>query len=261
MIHSKTITEEETKTPLHLLLTLKGPVVKKLEKVLQKTAEAIESLPKEYCEEVTSQVNKWEKSFFDGYKVVSKNDALLKNEAHKLLFLGLYLENVMENYAEKSDDEKVKWIIISYKIKKIVAIVLPKNLDLERFIETDRKKQLEIQLRYKVSLEIEDIMEIINLLFDDLENKIYEDADALLDQMETCFKNLKGQLEELNQHQQKDVEHLHGELDKITESVSGIYQGLKTQIDEIQDLDKEVRATDDLLEQIRNELEALVNKI
>ncbi|MBA3602481.1 MAG: hypothetical protein H0W50_02320 [Parachlamydiaceae bacterium] len=253
---SQTISEvisPQQNNPAHLVFTLKDPVHQKVDKLLHKAMVTIESLESKYQPEVFSQVEKWKTSFFENYKI--------EKVAHMLLFLDNYLENVMSNYAGESDFEKVKWIVISNKIKNIVIFVLPKNIDVEAFIESDRQKMKEVQLRYDISLEIEEMMVTINTLFDELEDKLYKDADKLLDQMENSFQQLKSDLIALNKHQEKEIDHLHESLDNITESFSAIYKNLKSQITEIESHDKEITTTDNLLLQIRDELEALINAI
>jgi|GEM_PF-6785513 len=252
----QTIFEEispQQNNPAHLVLTLKDPVHQKVDKLLRQAMVTIKSLESNYQPEVFDQLKKWKRSFFENYQV--------EKAPHMLLFLDNYLENVMFNYAGTSDFEKVKWVVISNKIKKIVVSVLPKNVDVEAFIESDRQKMKEVQLRYDISLEIEEMMEIINTLFDELEDKLYKDADKLLEQMEGCFQQLKSDLIALNKHQKNEIDHLHDSLDNITKSVSSIYKNLKSQIVEIENQNKEIITTDHLLQQIRDELKALVNTI
>lgn len=216
--------------------------------LLAKMREAASALPHEHQEEVLKSIHDWEVQFFGSYKLDIK-------AAHALLFLRVsHIEFSVVGYAV-GIQEKIKWVKFSNEIKEIVTLILPPETDVEAFIEADMRKQLEVRLRYKTAQVINEIM----AAFARLEDGLYASVDPANQGLQREFEEIKKILGNLNSERKAAIGQLHGELERLTEKVTKIYEDLEQQLNTTRDLGQRIKIKEEVLSNLLNECEAVVN--
>lgn len=257
---TQTATVVET-PPLHRTLQLRETSSQQVHALLAKIKKAALSLPHERQEEVLRTIGEWETSFFKTYQIDSPLDDKRKAAAHALLFLRLsYIEHHMIGYAV-GIKEKIKWVEFSNEIKKIVISLLPSNSDVDAFIEADKKKQLEVRLRYKIAQVIKEVMPKIMAAFTRLEDALYNNVDHASQNLQREFEEIRSLLANLNDERTVAISELHGELDRLTEKITTIYQDLEKQLNETRDLGQKIKIKEAAMAQLLNECEAVVKRV
>jgi len=228
--------------------------------LLGKMRAAVNALPQQHREKVLQDLKDWETIFFANYRMDSQLDDDRINAAHAILFLRFNnIEYIMHNYAG-SVPEKVQWLQIHNDLKSIVGSILPAGLDLETFIKADQKKQLEIRLHHKMDSVVKEIMQNINALFARMEEGLYEKGDGIARDLDIEFKAIEKLLSDLNNERKEESNEIHGEIDRLTETVTRICQETERQLNVTEELTKKIHVQEAALSLLLDECQAVIDK-
>ena len=245
----RTQTQEIQASSGHRVLRLRLTPQQRLQALIEKMREAAQTLP----QEVQQALSDWETRFFQKYRMDSPLDLEREAAAHALLFLKF---SQIEQYiigCAGSLSEKVKWVAFSNEIKAIVTAILPQEIDVDAFIESDKAKQLEVRVRLKTAQAVRGAFP--------REERVYEMANQARADLHGRSRETQGDLAALSEERGRTITQLHREFDDLTQSVSQLAEQLEGQLHTAQDLGSGIKAQEGVLSQALNECEALLNKV
>lgn len=241
-----------------------------VELLLEKMEEAVKALSdnQEHQKKVLDAIRQWGVRFFSNYDIDSWDDRQRLAAAHAIvIFRRINIKPII--LCAPNEAEKLKWLRFYNKLQDVMASALPPSAvasagSVEAFIECHEKK-LEAVILYeqykKLRPEISNMMKNLKERFVELETLLYADVSKIMQEMQAEFDELKTLLLELNDHQKNTTDQLHAKIDKLNESVAGIFNDLKLQLHDIQKLEENIANQDNVLMANLDWLQNTIDKV
>lgn len=193
---------------------------KSLKMTLSVMQEACLRLPSTYQSQVLSEIQTWEKLFFQTYLCDSADPSEKIKTSLALATLGFRLvEEVFLTIAGNAD-EQVVWLNFQDELKDLIQKNLPDNISLDNFI-----------IRFKHNeAKVRQIPQIQSLL-SQIQEEFYERAELINSTLIAIFEECKIELIDLQEGRANATASWSANLSALAVKVSKLYASFKTTLD------------------------------